>query len=487
MGKRQLIGLPLGPLLFLLVLVWPQLGGMPEAAQHVAAVAVLMTVWWVSEAIPIPATALLPLALFPILQVLPASDVSTAYANHLVFLFLGGFLIAIAMERWHLHKRIALHIVRRVGTSANAIVFGFMVATAFLSMWISNTATVMMMLPIGLAVIGQAQSMLVRETGIEPAAGEFRFGTGLMLGIAYAGSIGGIATLIGTPPNAILAGLYEQNYGVSIGFADWLVFALPLSVAMLVLVWWYLTRLAFPSEMGRFPGGAELVEREFEELGTITTPEKRVLVVFVFVALAWIGRGIYQPEALSMVSDSTIAIVGALFLFLIPARSLRGGFLLDWQCAVRVPWDIILLFGGGFALARGFADSGLTLWIGEQLAFLTGVDWLWMLFAVTALVIFLTEVTSNTATASLMLPVIGALAAAAEIQPLSLMAPAALAASCAFMLPVATPPNAIVYGSRHVPILAMVRAGLWVNLFAVAAISSFVYLMLPRVLGAVVN
>lgn len=481
MEPRQRIGLWLGPMLFLIAVNWPAPVGMSAAAMDVAAVALLMTVWWITEAIPIPITALLPLALFPSLQAVPVKTVSSAYGNHLIFLFLGGFLIAMAMERWNLHRRMALHIVLRVGTSAKGVVLGFMIATAFLSMWISNTATVMMMLPIGLAVIAQAGHMLEARAGVDLTPGRFRFATGLMLGIAYAGSIGGVATLIGTPPNAILAGVFEQNYGVPIRFVDWMLFALPLSLVMLIAVWWYLTRWAFPSEVESLPGGTELVRAELAQLGAMTGPERSVLLVFTMVATAWIGRGLLDVPALSMVTDSTIAILGGVALFLIPADRKDGTFLLDWATAVRLPWDVILLFGGGFALAAGFAHSGLTVWIGDQLALLSAVELVWLVLAVTALVIFLTEVTSNTATASLMLPIMGALAAAASQHPLSLMAPAALAASCAFMLPVATPPNAIVYSSRQVHIYTMAKAGFWINLLAVVLVTLFVSLLLPRV------
>ncbi|MCW9059590.1 MAG: DASS family sodium-coupled anion symporter [Gammaproteobacteria bacterium] len=477
MGNRQRIGLILGPLLFLLMLLLPQPEGMDPAAQAVAAVALLMTVWWITEAIPIPITALLPLGLFPALDAVPAPTVSSAYANHLIFLFLGGFLIAIAMERWELHRRIALHIVRLVGGSANGILLGFMLATAFLSMWISNTATVMMMLPIALAVARQAETSM-GHTDDTP----FPFGIALMLGIAYAGSIGGIATLIGTPPNAILAGVYEQNYGATILFVDWMLFALPLSVLMLGMVWLYLSRRVYGGRQGDLSGSRELVARQLTDLGPMTAEEKKVLVVFVLVALAWISHGFIDLPALDLVTDSTIAILGGIALFLIPAQRGSGRFLLDWSTAVKLPWDIILLFGGGFALAAGFQHTGLTAWMGEQLTLLTGVHMLFMVLAVTALVVFLTEVTSNTATASLMLPIMGALAAAAQMHPLSLMAPAALAASCAFMLPVATPPNAIVYSSRYVPILTMAKTGFWVNLFAIGFLTMFVMVWMPGVL-----
>lgn len=476
MEHRQRIGLILGPVLFLVMLSLPTPPGMTPEAQQVAAVALLMTVWWISEAIPIPVTALLPLALFPALHAVPSATVSAAYANHLIFLFLGGFLIAMAMERWQLHRRIALHIVQRVGSGTNGILLGFMLATAFLSMWISNTATVMMMLPIGLAVVRQAEAQSHWQGKVFP------FGATLMLGIAYAGSIGGIATLIGTPPNAILAGVYEQTYGAHIRFVDWMLFALPLSLLMLLVVWWYLARRAFPGASRALPGGRELVVSELQALGPMTVQERRVLMVFVLVALAWISHGFIRLPALALVTDSTIAILGGIALFLVPAGRGADGFLLDWPTAVRLPWDIILLFGGGFALASGFQQTGLTEWLGQQLSLLSGIGLLGMVLAVTALVIFLTEVTSNTATASLMLPLMGALAAAAELHPLSLMAPAALAASCAFMLPVATPPNAIVYSSRYVSIQTMAKTGFWVNLIAIGMLTLVVMVWLPRVL-----
>lgn len=476
MGRRQRTGLILGPILFVLMLVLPLPEGMSPEAKSVAAVTLLMTVWWITEAIPIPITALLPLALFPALGAVPAPKVSSAYANHLIYLFLGGFLIAIAMERWQLHRRIALHLVRRVGTSSSGILLGFMIATAFLSMWISNTATVMMMLPIALAVARQAEADRTDGQPGEP----FPFGTALMLGIAYGGSIGGVATLIGTPPNAILAGVFEQKFGTPIRFVDWMAFALPLSAVMLGLVWLYLVRFICGGAVGSLPGGRELIEAQLAEIGPITNEEKKVLAVFASVAVAWISHGFIKHPALDLLTDSTIAVIGAVALFLIPAERGSGRFLLDWPTAVRLPWDIILLFGGGFALAAGFQATGLTVWIGDQLGLMSGVGLLSLVLVVTALVVFLTEVTSNTATASLMLPIMGALAGAASLHPLSLMAPAALAASCAFMLPVATPPNAIIYSSRYVPIMTMAKAGFWVNLLAIGIITLFVMLWMPH-------
>ena len=476
-GQRKLIGLFLGPALFFLILLLPLPAGMAPAGLRVAAITVLMAVWWITEAIPIPATALLPIVLFPVLGVLSGSDVTRAYGNHLIYLFLGGFLIAVTMEKWNLHHRIALHTIRLVGVTPQRIVLGFMLATAFLSMWISNTAATMMMVTIAIAVLKEVEHEIKHEPG------QFLFGTALMLSIGYAASIGGVATLIGTPPNAIFAGVIEKTYGVSISFVGWMGFALPLSLVMLAITWFYLTRIMFRSEVASLPGGRQLIQEQLKQLGPMSRPEKYVAAVFTTVALLWVLRGVYQPAALAMVKDSTIAIAGALLLFLIPVNLKKGEFLLDWKTAVTIPWDIIVLFGGGFALAQGFNESGLTHWLAEQLSVLQGVDTILVIAAVVLLVIFLTEVTSNTATASLLLPVMGALATAIDVHPFGLMVAAVVAASFAFMLPVATPPNAIVFGTRYVTIPQMVSAGVWLNFVGAVLITGFVYLVLPYAWG----
>jgi len=476
-GARQLFGLCAGPLLMVAVLALPLPEGMSPAGHSVAAVAVLMALWWLTEAIPIPATALLPVLLFPLLGVMSGSEVTRAYGHHLIYLFLGGFLLAVCMQKWNLHHRIALHTIRLVGVTPHRMVLGFMLATAFLSMWISNTATTMMMVTIASAVLGELGGRIPHE------AGRFRFAAGLMLGIGYAASIGGVATLIGTPPNAIFAGVLEKNYGITIGFLDWMKFGLPLSLVMLVLTWLYLTRVRFRSEVMVIPGGRRFISEQLAALGPLSREEKLVALVLAGVAALWVLRGLYQPPGLAMVKDSTIAIGGALLLFMIPVNIRRREFLLDWQTAVTIPWDIIILFGGGFALANGFQDSGLTGWLAGRLTVLQGVD-IWLVVgAVVLLVIFLTEVTSNTATATLLLPVMGALAGAIGVHPLGLMAAAVVAASYAFMLPVATPPNAIVFSSRYVTIAQMAGAGVWLNLLGVLVICAFVYWLLPLVWG----
>jgi len=474
---RQQIGLLLGPCLFGLLLVLPLPEGLSAQAMAVLAVTLLMAVFWISEAIPIPATALFPIALFPLLGVMPTAKVTVSYGNHLIFLFMGGFLIAMAIERWQLHKRIALHTVNMVGVSPNRVVLGFMIATAFLSCWISNTATAMLMVTIGMAVLQQVANS---KDGHELA--QSNFGVALMLGIAYAASIGGVATLIGTAPNAILAGVVEKQYGYTIGFAEWMMFAMPLSIVMLALAWFYLTHIAFRNDVAELPGGKAVIRKQLVALGVMSKQERRVLAVFLFVVAAWLFRGLLPIDVLKDVTDSAVAMLGALLLFVIPAGLKRGEFLLDWKTAVNIPWDIIILFGGGFALAAGFSASGLTEWIGSQLSLLEGANFVVLITVAVVMVVFLTEVTSNTATASLLLPVMAGFAMAANVPVLSLMAAVALAASFAFMLPVATPPNAIVFSSRQVTIPQMARAGIWLNLVGSVLITLFVTQLLPVVL-----
>lgn len=481
---RQAIGLFLGPLLFVLILLLPLPADMPAPALRVAAVASLMAVWWITEAVPIAATALLPIILFPLLGVMSTAETTRSYGNHLIYLFMGGFLIAVTMQKWQLHRRIAMHTIQLVGVSPNRMILGFMVATAFLSMWISNTATTMMMLPIGMAVISQLNTMQRQqlERAEIPDQGK-RFGLALMLGIAYSASIGGVATLIGTPPNAILAGMAEQLYGLSISFADWLIFGLPLSLVMLAATWFYLTHLAFPSGITALPGAKQLISQELAQLGPVSREERWVLTIFLSVSGAWIARGLVDIPALKMLSDASIAMAGALLLFIIPSNFRKREFLLDWKTAATIPWEIIILFGGGFALAQGFNESGLSQWIAYQLSILAGVPLVILIGAITLTVIFLTEVTSNTATATIMIPVMGALAITMEMHPYALMIPAAIAASYAFMLPVATPPNAIVFSSKYVTIPQMAKAGFWLNIVAAILISLFVLFGLPLIWG----
>jgi len=481
-GARQRIGLLVGPVLFLTAYLLPPPSGMSAEAWSVAAVAALMAAWWLTEAIPIPATSLLPIVLFPSLGIMKTAEATPAYGHHLIFLFMGGFLLAIAMQKWELHRRIALHTISMVGVSPSRIVLGFMLATAFLSMWVSNTATTMMMMPIGIAVIQQAADSLQRSgaTDVDTRPQHFQFGVVLMLGIAYAASVGGVGTIIGTPPNTVLVAMVDKLYGQQIGFAQWMLFGVPLSCVMLVITWFVLVKVIFPVKLEALPGGKALIANQLRELGTMRRPEKLVLVVFLATAAAWITRGFVHA---TMVNDATIAIAGAMSLFLIPANFRKGEFLLDWQSAVRLPWGVILLFGGGLALAKGFTDTGLASWIGSRLSMLQGTDPVLFLGAVTLLSLALTEMTSNTATSTLLLPIMGAVAVAMHMHPFGPMVAAATASSYAFILPVATPPNAVIYGSGYVTIRQMAKAGLLLGLIGAVLITVFVSFLLPWVWG----
>ncbi|HEX6135460.1 MAG TPA: DASS family sodium-coupled anion symporter [Longimicrobiales bacterium] len=467
-GLRQRIGLPAGPILLILLLLLDPPAGMTLAAWRTAAVALFMACWWITEAVPIPATALTPLLLFPLLGILPAGATAAPYANPVIFLFLGGFVIALAMQRHELHRRIALGVVRAMGVHPPVLVLGFMAATAFLSMWVSNTATAVMMLPIGLSVVQL----------VKPDAGEgpmdFNFAIALMLGIAYAASIGGLATLIGTPPNALLAAFMLETYGVEVGFAQWLIVGLPLVLISLPLAWLVLTRLVFPIRIREIPGGAAAIHEAYQQLGPVSRAERSVAVIFVLTAMLWIVRPLID-DVVPGLSDTSIAIAAALATFLVPVDLKRGEFLMDWETAERLPWGVLLLFGGGLALAGAVTETGLAEWIGAQMGALGAWPVLLIVVIVTTVVIFLTELTSNTATAAAFLPLVASLSVGLGENPFLLVVPAALAASCAFMLPVATPPNAIVYGSGYVTVPQMSRAGVWLNILFIALITLTVY------------
>ncbi|GFO98120.1 anion transporter [groundwater metagenome] len=458
--SRQKAGLALGPLLFLLILL-SDIEGLSWEAKSIAASTAWIACWWLTEAIPIPATSLLPIILFPLLGALEVGKVTAEYGNQIIFLLIGGFLIAIAMEKWKLHVRIALYIVRTIGTSPRRTIAGFMAATAFISAWISNTATAMMMIPIATAVIFQASK-----------AGEDKnFNTAIMLSVAYAASIGGVSTLIGTTPNLIFAGIYRTFYGTEITFMQWASFGMPIAFFILIICWAYLVYVAYPPGIKVLGDG---IEEEIKKLGKITGQEKRVLAVFLLVASLWVTRALWG-KYLPMITDSGIAIFGAFLLFLIPAG--KDEALLKWHDAVRLPWDVVLLLGGGLAIAKGFTETGLDAWIAHQLLFLKGMPAVIIILTVVALTIFLTEITSNTATATIILPVTASLAFALSMEPAGLMIAAAISASLAFMLPVATPPNAIVFGTGYVTMPQMARAGLWMNLLCIAIITIYIYAM----------
>lgn len=472
----QRIGRYAGPILFISMLFVPVPESMDPVAMKTAAVAVWMAVWWITEAIPISATALLPIVLMPLFGILPAGEVTQQYGHHIIFLFMGGFLVAVTMERWNLHRRLALAIIRLIGTEPRRLIFGFMAASALLSMWVSNTATAMMMVPIGIAVIKKTDQI----PGISSTGSSSNLSIALMLGIAYACSIGGVATLIGTPPNTVLAGVTDTLFGVTISFGEWMMFGVPLAVVMLLFSWIYLVFIAFPPGRIDMESTQALLDSEWKSLGVMSFEEKRVFIVFLVMALSWIANGFLDWQPLSFVNDSTIAIAGAMALFLLPSKS-ESGNLLDWETAVRIPWGILILFGGGLALAHAFTTSGLAEWIAGQLLFLEGYHLFLLLLALSAMTLFLTEVTSNTATSTMLMPVLASMAAALMVHPYALMVAAAIASSFAFMLPVATPPNAVVFGSGRLTIPQMAKAGLWLNLAGIVVISVLVYLLLPLV------
>jgi len=479
----QRIGLFLGAAAFFVLLFLPAPAGLSPAGWRAAAVSVLMAVWWMTEALPIPATALLPLALFPILGVLTTPATSAPYANELIFLFMGGFLLAVTMERWGLHKRIALAIMSWVGTSPSRLVLGFMLATAFISMWISNTATTAMMLPIALAV-GEMLRPPDQEDGI------YHFGVALMLGVAYAASIGGVATLIGTPPNAVLAGAASELLHEKIGFVQWMGVGVPVAAVMLPATWLILTRVLHrPGELHGDAAG--LIEQERAALGPMSRGEKMTATVFVLTALAWVFRSqktigsvtipglqTWLPE----IQDSTIAMAAAAVLFILPVDWRKGEFCLDWKTAKRIPWGVLVLFGGGLSLAVAMDQSGLAKWIGGSVAGLGAVHAIVVFAAVAALIVFLTELTSNVATASMAMPVMAGAAVGLGMEPLLLMTTAGLAASMAFMLPVATPPNAIVFSSGYLTIPQMARAGFLLNILSIIVITTAATLLIPYLL-----
>jgi solute carrier family 13 (sodium-dependent dicarboxylate transporter), member 2/3/5 len=479
LSRRKLVGLFLGPAVLLLMLALPAPEAMSLAAWRTAAAGLLMAIWWITEAVPIPATAVLPMVLFPLMGIVPIGEATAPYANPIIFLFLGGFIIALGMQRWELHRRIALTVVSALGTQPHRLVLGFMLATAFLSMWVSNTATAVMMMPIGLSVIA-----LVAPRTESGELGQLNFGTSLMLGIAYAASVGGLATLIGTPPNALLAGFMSTAYGIEIGFAQWMMVGLPLTIVALPIVWVMLTRVVFPIQIKSIPGGRERIRGELTKLGPISPAEKRVGLVFTLTAVAWVTRPLLDPLVPGL-NDTSIAIAAALVLFMMPAGGNGNGgrFILDWETAEQLPWGVLLLFGGGLSLANAVTATGLAEWIGMSLSGLVTWPTLLLVLTITLVIIFLTEMTSNTATAAAFLPVLAPLAVALGQNPFLLVVPAALAASCAFMMPVATPPNAIVYGSGYVTIPQMVKAGIGLNLIFAALITLVVYTVMMWVFG----
>ncbi|MBI4384772.1 MAG: SLC13/DASS family transporter [Nitrospinae bacterium] len=499
-----------GIAVFAALALMPAPEGMTAEAQRMLAVAALMAVWWIGEGVPIAVAALLPLALFPILGIMPSKETAPHYANHLIFLFLGGFMIALAMEKWNFHKRLALTIISVIGNSLGHIVLGFMVATAFISMWISNTATAMMMLPVAMAVVRQVASQGSLHGKRDPETEKtilYGLGPVLMLAIAYSASIGGIGTLIGTPPNIVFAGFYKKLFpgNPEITFLQWMVLAMPIVVALLPVAWVYLCRFVSTIPLDKIEFGdkdSDIIRKELTALGPMSRAEKFIAVAFASAAFLWIFR---EPLPIGWLTvpgwsslfphpaflhDATVAMFVGTLLMVVPLdidegvehKGKKEHFVLDWETVESgVPWGVLLLFGGGFALAAGIEKTGLDHWIGRQLAGAGHLPLPAIMLIVCLAVAALTEVTSNTATATMILPIMGSLAEGIGVHPLYLMVPAALSSSFAFMLPVSTPPNAIVFASGWLTVPRMAKAGLALNLIGAFLIAGAVY----AIVGAV--
>jgi sodium-dependent dicarboxylate transporter 2/3/5 len=464
--KTDKLGLMLGPLVLALALILPAPDGMKPAAMKTAGVVLLMVIWWITEAIPIPATSLIPLAAYPLLGIMDTAKTAVNYADQNIFLFMGGFIIALSMEKWNLHKRIALKTIQLMGTGMRTLVLGFMIASAVLSMWMSNTATAMMMLPVALAVLSK----------FEDSQGSSNLGVALMLGIAYSASVGGMGTLIGTPPNIVLAGQVKDG----IGFVQWMQLGLPMVAVFVPIIWFYLVRLAAP--LPRHSQPVDLKD-EIAKLGRMSLGEWIALVVFLLTALCWILRRPVIAKILPMVTDASIAMTFAVLLFVIPVSWKQKEFAMDWEQMKRLPWGVLLLFGGGFAIASGMDESGLSAWLSGKLSVFEGLPTFLLVLIICTFMALLTELTSNTAAVTTMLPVLAATAKGMGINPLVLMVPATIASSCAFMLPVATPPNAIVFSSGKVSLKKMFKTGIWMNLIGILLTTLVVCTLGRAILG----
>ncbi|QJQ97149.1 DASS family sodium-coupled anion symporter [Halomonas sp. PA5] len=464
-----------GPLLFVLLhLVMPDTLIDP-APRTVLALTAWMAVWWISEPVPIPVTSFLPMVVLPLSGVMPLDDAVVGYSNPVIYMYMGGFILAIAIERWNLHRRIALNIVNRIGNSLRSIVLGVMIASSFLSMWISNAATALMMLPIALALLAELDERDQFDRGQRDA-----FAITLLLTVAYSASIGGLATIIGSVPNAIVVAMIPQFFDVEISFLQWMIFALPLTLILLTVLYFYLTR--FYAKVPSAPLRVDFIAKELKAMGPMSREERRVLVVFVCTALAWALRGWLAPFFDLPINDTIIAVVAAISLFVIPAHS-ENRSLLVWEDMVKLPWGLFILWGGGMALAAAFSASDLTGWISEQLQLMGDIHYFWLLLFMVTLMLFLTEIMSNTATANMALPITAGMAATvATGHPLGLMIGVALATTCAFMMPISTPPNAAVFSSGRISIRQMATAGLLMNLVSVVVITAFVYFVMPMLL-----
>jgi sodium-dependent dicarboxylate transporter 2/3/5 len=471
-GKRA--GLILGPVLFFILYNLPVVL-LSDGADKVIAIATWMIVWWITEAVSISVTALLPLVLFPLSGIMEIKEVSQHYGSSIVFLFFGGFIMALALEKVNLHKRIALNIIKITGTSPNKIILGFMLSTALLSMWISNTASTLVMLPIGLSVI---QLLINDADGF--TKNDRNFALSIMLGIAYAANAGGIATIIGTPPNSVLVGFLESEYQTSISFLDWMVVGLPFSIFMLAVVYLSLVKFIFPNRLGSFQASKSIIEEQILALGKMNHLEKRVIVVFGFAIFLWIFRGVLNTHISWLnISDTEISLLAALALFAIPYDFKNGGFILHWRDTSKLAWGILILFGGGLALASALSQNGIVDEISKAITSVDGISGFLIAVLLITITLFMTELISNVALIAIFAPVVAGIAIGLEIPVLYLLIPITIASSCAFMLPMATPPNAIVFASGFVKIKDMMKAGLVLNIVAILLIILFYKFLIP--------
>lgn len=482
MKLKELVSFIITPLIIVGILFFWDLDPNNRAITHAFCITLLMGVWWITEAVPLAVTSLLPVALFPLFGVLDSKTVSSAYFNDVIFLFMGGFLVALAMEKWNLHQRIALKILSMTGVKPANILAGFMVASFFLSMWISNTATAMMMLPIAMSIIKQLDEIM---NGGKAS----RFSIGLLLGIAYSASTGGMATLVGTPPNLSFVRIFEIYFpnAESITFSQWLIFALPVSLIISFAIWLILYYSFRPRKSEWIQIPRNIFSSQMKSMGRFSYEEKWVLSIFSILAFLWIfrvdlvfgnflvpGWSRFFPQS-SYINDGTIAILMSIVLFIIPSKRATREKLLDWHTAGKLPWQILLLFGGGFALATGLKESGLSLWFGERLTHVATLHPMLIILIISLFITFLTELTSNTATTEMILPILAGLSITSGIHPLFLMVPATLSASMAFMMPVATPPNAIVFGSGRITVGQMARTGFIINIIGAIIITLMMY------------
>ncbi|MEM9050835.1 MAG: SLC13 family permease [Bacteroidota bacterium] len=468
---KRFYQLLVGPMLFILIAFTVPLEPSQSRAIGVAA---WMIAWWITQAVPIGITALLPMVLFPSFGIAEMKTVTSSYANPIIYLFFGGFVLGLALEKWNLHKRLALNILRRTGTKPQKIILGFMLATAIMSMWISNTASTMMMLPIGLSI-----SELLKDQFPNPTA-KRQFDLCLLLGLAYAANIGGITTLIGTPPNLVLAALASESIDAEIGFSEWLLMALPLTTVLFSVAFLINTRFLFKIERNALVGVRKAVSDQLSSLGNQSSGEKRVQLVFIATALLWIFRSpLSKIEVFSFLSDPLIAVSSAIVLFVLPSG--EGGPLLVWEDSKSLPWDILLLFGGGLSLASGLASTGVVDLLGSSLSQIEGVHWFMIILIVVFATIFFTEGMSNVALVSITVPIVFVVAESLGGSALELAIPLTIAASCAFMLPIATPPNAIVFSSNKIKMNEMMRAGFVLNIMATIIISIYAYWVIPLI------